>query len=499
MPALVFILGREPHISVAEIAAVLPDADWAHAEVSAEALIVESRDLCKTPSASFRASRASREISQRCDRGLSTPLRSARDDEFCRGPSRAWELEHGIPARTLVERLGGTIKIGAVWRTIETRTSTSNSEDRIGASSSGFSSSLAVDAIGERILAHTNADRKTHFGYSVYDCGGGRKRTDDVRRTLVRSAAAQKAWLEERGRKVRWVTSREPTLSSVVVQKNDLLPERNGVEVLALVGAERIVLAQTLAVQPFEEWGARDYGRPSRDAKSGMLPPKLARVMVNLGISNLKPQISKHALLDPFCGSGTILTEAMALGVPRIIGTDASAAAVRAAEENVRWSQQRYPLSEPEGSIEGRPSMGSGRIPSVHITECDVRQLSQCVRERVDAIVTEPCLGPPKPQADSRKLQAELRLLYIDAFREFAKVLKPDGRVVFVVPVFRGRLDTRAVDITRDVERMGFRALSPFPKSLEHHPLLRGIHALEYARPDQRVGRRILVFRRSRS
>jgi len=43
------------------------------------------RDLCKTPFASFRASRASREISQRCDRGLSAPLRFARDDRFCRG------------------------------------------------------------------------------------------------------------------------------------------------------------------------------------------------------------------------------------------------------------------------------------------------------------------------------------------------------------------------------------------------------------------------------
>ena len=35
-------------------------------------------------------------------------------------------------------------------------------------------------------------------------------------------------------------------------------------------------------MQDFEQWGARDYGRPSRDAVRGMLPPKLARMMVNL-------------------------------------------------------------------------------------------------------------------------------------------------------------------------------------------------------------------------
>ncbi|MDO8598909.1 MAG: methyltransferase domain-containing protein [bacterium] len=443
MSSLVFILGREPELSVAEIAAVLPDATWAGAELSAEALVVP---LASTPP-----------LPTRGPGQVAPPLE---------GGEKQWGWE-----RTLIRRLGGTIKIGEVWREVP---------------HDGFDGQ--DDAIGKFILEHTSDVRKTHFGYSVYDLGGGVKRTMMIRQSLTRGAAAQKVWLQEHGRKVRGVTSREATLSSVIVAKNDLLPERNGVEVLVLVGATHVILAQTLVVQPFEEWGKRDFGRPKRDARSGMLPPKLARMMLNIGAASRQPQAASFSLLDPFCGSGTILTEAMVLGVSRIIGTDMSAVAIRDATANAAW-------------------MGN-QLPSTHevtISECDVRRLSQCVRERVDAIVTEPYLGPPHPSPRSIPLLIEeLESLYVSAFREFVKVLKPGGRVVFVVPVFSARggpavggQDIRTVAIDRDVERLGFRRVAPFPSPLAQHPILRDVGDLSYARPDQRVGRTILLFERA--
>ncbi len=468
MPSFAFILGREPHLSVAEIAAVVGDgADWTKAELSAEALVVSMRDVGE----GFMPSR----------------------DSMGGDEPRPYDHE-------LMARLGGTIKIGEVWREVP---------------HDGFDGH--DDTIGKFILNHTNDARKTHFGYSVYDFGAGTKRAVTIRQSLTRGAAAQKSWLKEHGRTVRWVTSREPTLSSVIVAKNRLLPDDNGVEVLVLVGSDRIVLARTLAVQPFEEWGRRDYGRPSRDARSGMLPPKLARAMVNIGAASCKLQAASFTLLDPFCGSGTTLTEAMALGIPRIIGTDVDAGAIRAAKENVQWLRRRMhhphalPLPVGGGEKEGAGSM------DIQIEQCDVRRLSQCVRERVDVIVTEPYLGPPRQlPASSSKLQAlqgELRTLYVNAFREFAKVLKPGGRVVFIVPEFRrhyvpirtnGRMRSggprriegvgTAIDVTRDVVRFGFQRVDPFPVPLREHGVLHGQRDLPYARLDQRVGRRILVF-----
>ncbi|MDO8599106.1 MAG: hypothetical protein Q7S02_03275, partial [bacterium] len=114
----------------------------------------------------------------------------------------------------------------------------------------------------------------------------------------------------------------------------------------------------------------------------------------------------------------------------------------------------------------------------------------------------------------------ELESLYVSAFREFVKVLKPGGRVVFVVPVFHARPDRNqrslkvvqsrvvaemqvrerggaSLDITRDVERLGFRRVAPFLPPLAQHPILRDATDLSYARPHQRVGRAILLFERT--
>ncbi|MDO8621996.1 MAG: hypothetical protein Q7R80_02095, partial [bacterium] len=316
MPASVFILGREPHLSVAEIAAVVGDgADWTKAELSAEALIVES--------------------------GICPPKAD---------PTWAENLESGISARSLMNRLGGTIKIGEAWRRISHDEFLISHDEAIG--------TFILSACGGSAVGGEHSTRKVHFGFSVYNLGGGQKRVEEVRRALTRGAAKQKTALKEHGRTARWVTSRESTLSSVIVQKEKLLPEQNGIEVLVLVGPNHITLARTLTVQPFEDWGRRDYGKPARNMTRGMLPPKLARAMVNMaGVksSKLKAQssnqiqkskgknsvfgirYSEFTLLDPFCGTGTVLLEALALGC-RVIGSDNDAAAIAESRANIQWA-----------------------------------------------------------------------------------------------------------------------------------------------------------------
>jgi tRNA G10 N-methylase Trm11 len=79
-------------------------------------------------------------------------------------------------------------------------------------------------------------------------------------------------------------------------------------------------ILRTLAIQDIDDWSARDFGKPYRDPKKGMLPPKLARMMVNLSIGDRKP--ADTALLDPFCGTGTVLMEASMVGVTKVYGAD---------------------------------------------------------------------------------------------------------------------------------------------------------------------------------
>ena len=91
------------------------------------------------------------------------------------------------------------------------------------------------------------------------------------------------------------IGSRE--LSSVVVAKQKLT------EIIVGDGW----LGKTVAVQDFEDWGRRDYGRPEVEAHIGMLPPKVARMMLNIAVSG--KQLAVSTVLDPFCGVGTILME----------------------------------------------------------------------------------------------------------------------------------------------------------------------------------------------
>ncbi|MDO8621846.1 MAG: methyltransferase domain-containing protein, partial [bacterium] len=181
---------------------------------------------------------------------------------------------------------------------------------------------------------------------------------------------------------------------------------------------------------------------------------------------------------------GTVLLEALALGC-RVIGSDNDAAAIAESRANIQWAL----------------GADAEQHDRVQLCVADVRELRSCVpAASVDAVVTEPSLGPVRWSGVRGQVSGvvhELHALYVAAFREFAKVLKSGGRAVFVVPVFRSGATEHAVDIIRDVERLGFRRVNPFPSALRAHAALHGREDLPYARQDQRVGRQILLFERT--
>lgn len=224
----------------------------------------------------------------------------------------------------------------------------------------------------------------------------------------------------------------------------------------------------TRAIQPIEEFGERDYGRPAFDNKSGMLPPKLARIMINLAGINPKNAV----LLDPFCGSGTVLMEAMTLGFKKIIGSDLSQKAVDDTKKNLEWLEQK-----------------NTDIQKQHITWMtflsDARKMETHVKPHsVDCIVTEPYLGKPLRGNESedilKKQKQELEKLYSETLVSLARVLKPDGVIVFIVPRFRFGEMWITIDLRDAIKKAGL-AVRPFTETT---PLL-------YWRQDQRVGREI--------
>lgn len=229
----------------------------------------------------------------------------------------------------------------------------------------------------------------------------------------------------------------------------------------------------TQAIQSFTDFSERDYGRPGRDDKSGMLPPKLAIMMLNLA------DITKEStLFDPFCGSGTIITEAVLLGIKNILGADISEKAIKDTKNNIEWTMLRYSIPQNNHSIE--------------ILRSDARHLSAKIKsESIDAIVTEPFLGKPlkgRETFEEIKMQSlELKKLYIMAFEQFQKILTANGCIIFIIPCFRYKGDWIRIDCLSEIKKLGFTPVSMWKN--ENHLL--------YSRPDQHVGREIWKFKHS--
>ena len=355
------------------------------------------------------------------------------------------ETSEEIDAQSLINKIGGTIKIGIIKNEID-----SSNRNKI------------LEQI-KQLIPEKLQEGKFKFGFSYY---GNRKfRINPL-------AMETKKYLKEKKVSCRWVTSREPNLSSVIVEQNKLI--QKGIEFVLIEKDNQLLIGHTLATQPFKELSKRDYGRPARDDQSGMLPPKLSQIMINL--TNIKNTDAK--LLDPFCGSGTILTEAMLMGYKNLIGSDISKKAIDDTKQNIEWTRVNYQLS----------------IVNCQLFNKSATELSKFIKpETVDAIATEPYLGPQRGEFNVEKTIKELERLYSDSLKELKKVLKPNGCIVMIWPVFNTKNSTK--NITPNIN--GFKIYNPVPKELQNNNFIKLTKrdTIVYGRAGQKVWREIVVLK----
>jgi tRNA G10 N-methylase Trm11 len=289
--------------------------------------------------------------------------------------------------------------------------------------------------------------------------------------------------LTEGGASVRLVLPEYNSLSlaSVVVTKNLLL--QKGAEICILAAKDNIFTAKTLTVQDFEDYGRRDYQRPVRDEKQGMIPPKVAQIMLNL--SGCK---SGDGLLDPFCGIGTIIQEGLLLGF-RMIGSDINKAAIKGSEQNLEWFRNRYKIAPGKYGVEVSDA-------------ANVADLIEKSKSQITAIVTEGTLGPiygkyPKDDEIAKNFK-DLEKLYKASFKEFAKFLPKQARIVMCLPAYRKNRDQYEMFPSLDfAETLGYNLvdiISPaVVKKLKFLKLTARNTAI-YDRKDQIVAREIAIF-----
>lgn len=202
-------------------------------------------------------------------------------------------------------------------------------------------------------------------------------------------------------------------------------------------------------------WQKVDTNKPYANPRKGLLPPKIARQLVNIAVG---PQIEpRKVLLDPFCGSGTVLLEAAHLGLS-VVGADLDLEQLRGARANLKWAK-----------IEGQ------------IIKADATDLSSVLERKVDYIVTEPFMGKPQfDAANAENIARGLAKLYLGALKEWLKILNPGGKVVMIFPIFQtGKGKIATGDIVDHSSLSGYNVLA---------------RNIQYSQPKARVVREIIVL-----
>lgn len=340
-----------------------------------------------------------------------------------------------------VDRLGGVIKGGEIINEVPFEKGKLVAKGWI----TDYILSLARDN-------KLSKEKKVYFGFSAYGRDGKM-----ANKGFIKFAAMElKEKLKEENVKSRWVSSSENELSSVVVQKNGLFREGNGIEIILFEDNKKLYIGETHAVQDFQKYSKFDYGRPSRDARSGMLPPKLAKIMLNLAMVD-----RKKTILDPFCGSGTILQEALGMGYENIIGSDLKQEAIDACEKNLEWLKTEI------------PELVKGK--NLKLINVSSEKLSGVFKKNsCHAIITEPYLGPPIRKdcsLDIAFIIKNLSKLYLKSFKQFKEILVPGGAVVMAWPVFKatgegGEKFYRFMPLLDEVRETGFEMVRLMPYDL---------------------------------
>jgi len=344
-----------------------------------------------------------------------------------------------------IERLGGLIKAGEVVLTLRKAQWKEVSTKVIHFYSRKFS----------------KVDHKITIGISVYDW-------NVPVRDIQKLGLILKSSLKKSNVSLRLIPNQEQALSSATSHHNKLGLSANKIELLISKDKDgNVMVAESTGAQNITSLAARDQGRPKRDAFIGMLPPKLALMMVNLSGTAKESRI-----LDPFCGTGVVLQEAALLGHD-VYGTDLSEKMVDYSTANMKWLLEKQYLSTDVVVHHGDAMETQWHAP-------------------VGTVVAETYLGQPfsaPPAADKlQKVQRICNDVISQFFTNLAPQIASGTPLCIAIPAWRdsvGRLSH--LSLIGNLKRYGYEHIQ-----LQHA----STDDLIYFRDDQIVARQLLLLKK---
>jgi len=273
-----------------------------------------------------------------------------------------------------------------------------------------------------------------------------------------------KRQMEAENIKVRFVEGSRQGLSASI-----LLHQEEVVEMNVLQLESQLVLGQTVGIQDIDTWSEIDRSKPYANRKKGMLPPKVGRMMINLALTDRPADQAPVIVYDPFCGTGTILLEALRRGC-QVVGSDLDPESIEGSQRNLSWFAEQ---------AEGKDTFA----PTATIFASDVSQVKpEQLPRLVDYIVTEPFLGRPQPRPEQlTNVFRGIERLYLGAFKQWTKLLADQAKVVIVFP--QVNLGKHVYGLQGLIDK-----LESFGYTITSEPLL-------YHRPQAVVQRQIYIFK----
>jgi tRNA G10 N-methylase Trm11 len=321
---------------------------------------------------------------------------------------------------------------------------------------------------------------KITFGISLYGFNLDPK-------SIISSGSKLKKAIQKTGRSVRFVPNKTVELNTAQVIHNKLTNNK-GWELVIVRDENKTIIAQTVMVQDINGYARRDQARPHRDSRIGMLPPKLAQIIINLAVGLLPedqlnsvceddatvpvaPPVINQTILDPFCGTGVVLQEASLMGYG-IAGSDINPKMINYTTRNLEWLKTQF------------------RTRDIDIGKISFGDAISCEWPDFDFVATETNLGKPLSMIPSPPELSEITKQSNQIIEGFlvnlAKQTKSGTRICVAVPAWKIRENQfKHLPLIDRISNLGYNLVDFKHISAEQ---------LIYYRPDQVVARQLLVM-----
>ncbi len=376
----------------------------------------------------FELSRA--ELKNFCDEVFIDPEKS-----LFIGENLKFENPRNIPRdrhQLFLDRLGGTIRFGKILGEFSSKKELLNA-----------------------VWKSLTEDAKLKVGFTVY--GGGKNLLSEIIYAT-----------KDHFGKIRIENYQGKNMTSGQIFDRRLL--QKGHEFVIWQKENTFLLAETCANQNLRNYTLRDRQKSFRDAYMGMLPPKLAQILINLSQADIT-----QTIIDPFCGSGTVNIEAAIMGY-QTIGSDINPRFVEKSHENFAQMAEKFRYD---------PQVGEFLVS-------DATKLQhKAFTGSFPVIVTEGYLGEnftQTPATQDIQLNAQKVSTLWKHFFKHIGASRSVSSMVFCLPAWnQGR---KKISIADDIFEMAQKA------GFEVVPMFNGQKSFFYERDEAFVAREICVLKK---